>query len=905
MRDLNITIRLILLILASLVICSCDNQGGGFSQPATRKTPKSLTISIGYKTEIADFGAYKEELADLITLDDDHMTKVLLSEDKKTVHIKTNYQNQRISDDMLRRLRGYPGLFAKIHHDNCNIMKNESLTISGTLKGKAVSYKDLVYQTSQAKLFSEPQKVDYKTYQITELFIPAVKKNRELANLENLIIYFGEESYLNQYHVNMRFNDDGDLTILIDRNQVYRDVDLGKRQRSYASAFEAYLSYRQVFNDIKSLDMTGLLTSTTTFSPEGTTETINDFPEEAEASPTPLYLSAKPLRRDTRLGYVPNLSNVISYAALGSMSDAKMAVPGSLHTSPNLLNVVFLTAGKTSRFDQEVQVGMTLNDQDFSDYTAYNYIDPVFSPDSSKTAYALQTDKGMQVINEAGMQSIPYEVIPEIIFSHDARTLVFIAGKFDHFTLVTNNREDSRLFKDMMSPLFSDDDQLLAFAGKQEKQWRLYINGEEYGKPHKEIHDYSFLPDSHKLVLFADGTAYLEGQRLPGLKGKTFSEFTPMQASLHGEHLAFMAQQKQHTYLYYDGKLTKINGEVMDSLYLSKDGLHLAYGLKIGDACYYIVDGQKYGPYEDLKYQGLNFSPDSQHVAFNAKVKGAWVSVIDGVVGPAFSDMPHGGPMFSPDSQHIVYFGKKNGIWHIVKDGQDFYASNPLSTEEKILRFDDLENFHYISQHEQDISLNKDAVRYIRPIRLDRFDSLVAEPITNLPDFYRSYVTDASGPDAWSEYCIGMMYFSGAPLKKDLGEGYSHLKKALDQQLPIALAKRGNMYLTGEYSEINYERAYDRSLSAAKQANPEGIFNLGQLYQYGDYVKQDKEVAYAHYQLYLEMLGTLSISDPLATKYAKLLAAQLSTEQQDKALSMIPALKTQYEVTNSTAASNQ
>ncbi len=735
MRDLNITIPLILLILVSLVICSCDDQGGGFSQPAIRKTPKSLTISIVYKTEIADFDAYKEELADLIILKDDDTTKVLLSEDKKTVSIETNYQNRWISDDMLRRVRGYPGLFAKIHHDNCNIMKNESLTISGTLKGKAVSYKDLVYRTSQAKLFSDIQKVDYQTYQIKELFIPAVEKNRELANLEDLIIYFGEDSYLNQYHVNMRFDDDGDLTIPIDRNQVYGDIDLGKQQRSYASAFEAYLSYPQVFNDIESLAMTGLLTSTTTFSPGGTTETINDFPEEAEASPTPFNLSAKALGRDTRLGYVPNLSNVISHAALGNMSDAKMGVPGSLHTSPNLLNIVFLTARKNSRFSQEVEVGMTLNDQDFSDYTAYNYINPVFSPDSSKAAYALQTDDGMQVITESGIQSIAYAAIPEITFSHDTRTLAFTAKKFDHFTLVTNNREDRRLFTDMMTPIFSDDDQLLVFAGEQNKQWRLYVNGEEYGKPHKVIHDYSFLPDSHKLVLFADGTAYLEGKALPGLKGKTFSVFAALQASKHDEHLAFLAMQKQHTYLYYDGKLTKISGEVMDSLYLSEDGLHFAYGLKTGDSCYYIIDGQKYGPYEELKHQGLNFSPDSQHVAFNAKVKGAWVSVIDGVVSPAFSDMPHGGPMFSPDSQHIVYFGEKNGIWHIIKDGQDFYARKPLSTEAKVLRFDDLENFHYISQYKQDISLNKDAVRYIRPIRLDRFDSLVTEPITNLPIF--------------------------------------------------------------------------------------------------------------------------------------------------------------------------
>ncbi len=899
MRNLTITISVVILTFFSLLLCSCENWG-----ESIRKVPNTLAFTISYSSEIAHFDEYKNELFHLLTLDDGDIKNINLSEDRKTLSIGIYCRNKHVAKDMKEHFTKFPDLFSKIYHDNKKIFKNEMLIISGALKGQTVSYKDRVYNTSKAKIFieQENEKVQgiYQNFYSKTLFIPAEESNQDLVKLKDPVICFSEGSYLKKYHDSIKFDKNGNITIPLDRTAHSHEFDIDKFGRSYNTALEAFLSYQNIFTDIESFSIAGMLTSKSTFHPDGSVKTVNNFSTNKPhitTEDTPLNTSPDHLGARARLTYFPTLSNVIATAAMGNVSNAKMGVPGSLIISPNLLNVGFLKARKLSRYSEEVDLGLTLNNKDYSFHHADSYLDPVFSPDSRKAAYALGTANGMYIVTQAGFQSIPYEEIFGIYFSHDASTLAFIAKKSSGLTLVTNNRESKHLFDDIMTPFFSDDDSLLAFAGKLNEQWALYINGEQKGQPYRQIHNYTFLPNSHKLVLFADGTAYLDDKILPGLKGMTFSSFSALQTSKDGEHLAFMAIKEKSNYLYYDGKLTKIRGEIIDSLSLSDDGLHLAYGSKVDDSFFYTIDGQQFGPYEALKYQGFNFSPDSQHFAFNAIISGAWVSVIDGTVGPSYAEMPHGGPMFSPDSQHIVYFGKKDGSWCIIKDAQEFFISEkPFSTGSKILRFDDRENFHYISRYDKDIFLNRSAFHYIRPTRLDRFDSLLTDPIKSLPEFFRLYVTAATGPDAWGHYCIAMMYFSGDPVPQDYPEAYSHLEKAMKQELPIALAKRGNMYLTGDYSTIDYERAYQISMPAAKRGNPEAIFNIGQLYQHGGRVKQDKPLAYAHYQIYLEILNSLSIEDALVDKYTQLLAAQLSAEEHKKALSHIPRLKEKYSV---------
>ena len=103
-------------------------------------------------------------------------------------------------------------------------------------------------------------------------------------------------------------------------------------------------------------------------------------------------------------------------------------------------------------------------------------------------------------------------------------------------------------------------------------------------------------------------------------------------------------------------------------------------------------------------------------------------------------------------------------------------------------------------------------------------------------------LAEKEDPDAL--YALGMAYLFGWDIEEDPDLGYSYLEKAVDLGQTEAMTLLVRLFMQGEYTGIDNNRAASYAIQASKDGNPEAQLFAGLAYMDGISVKQDyKEAA--------------------------------------------------------------
>lgn len=92
---------------------------------------------------------------------------------------------------------------------------------------------------------------------------------------------------------------------------------------------------------------------------------------------------------------------------------------------------------------------------------------------------------------------------------------------------------------------------------------------------------------------------------------------------------------------------------------------------------------------------------------------------------------------------------------------------------------------------------------------------------------------------AVAQYNLGVMYYYGKYVTKDLAKAYEYFKKAADQGDTGGQNNLGYMYKNGIHVTKDLAKAYEYYKKAADQGNAAAINNLGFMYYNGDHVTKD------------------------------------------------------------------
>ena len=103
---------------------------------------------------------------------------------------------------------------------------------------------------------------------------------------------------------------------------------------------------------------------------------------------------------------------------------------------------------------------------------------------------------------------------------------------------------------------------------------------------------------------------------------------------------------------------------IAESLTVSPDNMHVAYGARKGNKWFIVVDGQEGKQYDGIVEGTLVFSPDSKRVAYGAKMGKKWLVVIDGKEEKQYDGIVKGS---------IIKFGSDGSFYYLVRKGNGFY----------------------------------------------------------------------------------------------------------------------------------------------------------------------------------------------------------------------------------------
>lgn len=108
----------------------------------------------------------------------------------------------------------------------------------------------------------------------------------------------------------------------------------------------------------------------------------------------------------------------------------------------------------------------------------------------------------------------------------------------------------------------------------------------------------------------------------------------------------------------------RYDGIGVDALALSRDGRHLAYPARRGDAWLVVHDGRELGPWNGVGE--LAFSPDGGRLAFSVEREGGWYVVVDGRPGPRFEAIFAHSLTWGSDGMALAYAASLAGHAHAV-----------------------------------------------------------------------------------------------------------------------------------------------------------------------------------------------------------------------------------------------
>jgi hypothetical protein len=107
----------------------------------------------------------------------------------------------------------------------------------------------------------------------------------------------------------------------------------------------------------------------------------------------------------------------------------------------------------------------------------------------------------------------------------------------------------------------------------------------------------------------------------------------------------------------------------------------------------------------------------------------------------------------------------------------------------------------------------------------------------------------AEGGDAKAQYQLGMAYFKGAGVERDLQLALKWIEKAAEQSYGEAQYTLGAMYHGGRGALQSFPLAHKWFERAAQQNHAEAQFSLGVMYRNGQGIPVDKSKAYIWFNL--------------------------------------------------------
>jgi hypothetical protein len=111
---------------------------------------------------------------------------------------------------------------------------------------------------------------------------------------------------------------------------------------------------------------------------------------------------------------------------------------------------------------------------------------------------------------------------------------------------------------------------------------------------------------------------------------------------------------------------------IEDTLKVSPDGKRVAYGARVGNKWFVVVDGKEKKQYDGIGKGSLIFSPDGKRVAYGAEVGDKWFVVVDGKEEKQYDD-----PLFWAGGR--IVFDSPDGLHYLAREGSKIYL-----VEEKI-----------------------------------------------------------------------------------------------------------------------------------------------------------------------------------------------------------------------------
>jgi Tol biopolymer transport system component len=264
-----------------------------------------------------------------------------------------------------------------------------------------------------------------------------------------------------------------------------------------------------------------------------------------------------------------------------------------------------------------------------------------FSPDSRRTAYiaAERPDHHVVVVDSEPSEPLTSICSPGVVFSPDSQRFAYAGEQQAGEYAVVADGAKGPTFESVMSPAFSPDSRQVIYPAKKGRKWRVCIDGEVGDPAFDSIgsRGLRFTPDSSRVTAAVSRKSFWRGERW----------FAPI-----GEEIVGSGYQ----------------GIGAGSPVSSPDSNRIGYAAQQGDHWCVVVDGVP-GKESDGVTDPI-FSPDSRHVAYRRERGGRRSAIADANEGRCFDGLGGTSFLFSPDSKHLVYDARRGDTAHIVIDDE-------------------------------------------------------------------------------------------------------------------------------------------------------------------------------------------------------------------------------------------
>ena len=110
---------------------------------------------------------------------------------------------------------------------------------------------------------------------------------------------------------------------------------------------------------------------------------------------------------------------------------------------------------------------------------------------------------------------------------------------------------------------------------------------------------------------------------------------------------------------------------------------------------------------------------------------------------------------------------------------------------------------------------------------------------------FSEFTAAAEGGLSLAQYNLGILYFTGQGVSKNLEEAFKWTKAAAEQGHLNAQFNLGSLYFDGQGTEQNISEGIDWFILAAKDGHGNSAYSLAKIFQTGDSVESDQVQAHA------------------------------------------------------------